>query len=310
MTTVKVRKKFIQLEDSGHEHVEELWIFSYADMITILMTFFILIISISNVSNEKYQKLKQAISHTDPKENNSPGQTAETGESRVSSPQKQIQSKGPTIAGVSLENLSKAAAETGGDRMAQLTEGARLLLAEIDPMMVQKEKLEISEFSNLKNRLSQLVEIQKSNSELIATRSQIVFRFDIHELVGAQGGLLSEGRKFVRELSRQALKLKTTPLIRVELEPFQWTATPVEKEKSKTMPSLLQLVTWNQILVAGLVQNGFDPALIKSGVAARHSAQRQTSLLSQGLASVKFTVERRPLPPPEAKNPQTKGSGK
>jgi len=47
-------------KEEGHENAER-WLLTYADMITLLMLFFIVLYSMSNVDSEKYKKLSQAL---------------------------------------------------------------------------------------------------------------------------------------------------------------------------------------------------------------------------------------------------------
>ena len=48
-----------------HEHEnEERWLLSYADMITLLMAFFVVLYAMSNVDSKKYEKLAASLSES------------------------------------------------------------------------------------------------------------------------------------------------------------------------------------------------------------------------------------------------------
>ena len=149
-----VQKK---LQDSGHDgnaHQEEgegSWIFSYADLITILMMFFILMLSISNVSPEKFNALKEALK-TDSTE-------AEKSTDSTESKQEVNKKESLMLADVALEELANRASSTGGDRSTRILAGAKILLEALDTEKLQQQKETYNEFSKLKQDLEESAKI-------------------------------------------------------------------------------------------------------------------------------------------------------
>lgn len=284
MKFAKARKPAHHFEDSHQHAAEELWIFSYADMITILMTFFIVIISISNVSSEKYQKLKEAIAKSELTENK-PSQVQNAGDKKA------LENKDvPSIGGVPLDKISKAAAETGGDRLAQLTEGVRLLMTEIDMQLVKQETLESSEFVRLKKDLSALLEIEKSRTDLQDSQSVALFRFSLSDLATPDFRINSEGEVFLKKIANSASNLRTKPLVRIEFE---------QSEQNTNPQFEIQLIKLNQALAAKLVSYGIDRGLVKIGMrpsfqvdSLKKSGQGNSSN-NLPAVSITFTIERR-----------------
>ena len=67
-------------EDHGEEHPDERWLITYADMITLLMAFFIMLFAISQVDLEKFKKFQGGVSEAF----NKPSKAVSSGEGILS----------------------------------------------------------------------------------------------------------------------------------------------------------------------------------------------------------------------------------
>jgi chemotaxis protein MotB len=128
------------------EEGEGTWIFSYADLITILMMFFIIMLSISNVSPEKFNALKEALK-TEAADQN-PSKTIiktdhDTSQSTSSN----------SIGDINLSRLAQQAQSTGGDKTTQILTGARILLQSLDQPSMRANLEQVKEIADVKQQL-------------------------------------------------------------------------------------------------------------------------------------------------------------
>lgn len=62
-STLSVRRSYIESRrDGGDQADEESWLMTYADMMTLLLTFFVLLYTFSDINVGKYEQMKSAIS--------------------------------------------------------------------------------------------------------------------------------------------------------------------------------------------------------------------------------------------------------
>ena len=63
-STLSTRRTFIESRRSKSEEVDEAegWVLTYADMVTLLLTFFVLLFSFSTIDQSKFEQMKSAIS--------------------------------------------------------------------------------------------------------------------------------------------------------------------------------------------------------------------------------------------------------
>ena len=143
---------------SGHD--EGTWIFSYADMITILMMFFILLLSISNVSPQKFKALQESIQKIDKsvnaKENEPPkdSQESKSGQGGKTPSSTSETSENQTAASqeVDINKLSSLATSSPENREAQTLKAAAYLLSTISTAAMEKGS-EI--FEDLKKKIKE-----------------------------------------------------------------------------------------------------------------------------------------------------------
>ena len=281
-----VRKKAIQLSEDPHPHAEEGWIFSYADMITILMTFFILLLSISNVSPEKYEELKKSIDSKPQGEHAQNAQQAQkdnaaqpaTLAQRTTAELAKLSSAGaPQLAGIPLDAVARKAAESGGDRQAQILEGVRILMNSADKRFMEQDTRQISEFENLKKEMEQLAAIAKTQAQTKNWSPVVTVKLKFADVFTSELSttlkLSNEAKKFARTLAREALKLEIRPLLRIEIAPG--TNTP----QSTSLHAV-------GVLSNHFSNQGWDTALLTTGLRPAHK---------EADSYIWFALERRPL---------------
>lgn len=305
-TTTKNLKRRPLIPDEHPAHHDEGWIFSYADMITILMTFFILMLSISNVSTEKYEQLKKSVSKST-QSNSQHASAADKKEPQnlVLDELKKKSVKGaPTLAGIPLDAVARKAAETGGDRMAQLTEGVRILMSAADKNFIDQDVKQVADFEKLKLEMNKMLKATQNKKEFEKNRPFIVMRFTYDDLFTTEKSMSVQGKDLAKQLSEKINAMEIRPWVKIELEP-----APVEISGSKILQQgILNQNTntslrYGSLLMSEFTSAGNDPALMSVGV--RPAALPSRVELVQAIpgkkvqkkseGTVKITLERRPI---------------
>jgi flagellar motor protein MotB len=279
-------------QGGGGEHGGEgTWIFSYADMITILMTFFILMLSISNVSAEKFDSLKESLKaekSTAPKK----PKTVE-----ASQELKNLASKNsPTLAGIPLDAVAEKAAATGGDRLAQLSAGVRILLDSVNKELVEQDSKQATEFERLKSEAAQIANVAATTSSQQSKRAELTITLPTNEVFGPQGNLTPATKKFLAEMIERTKMLQVRPFLRVETHVSSATIRNPQQAMRATIAEAAKLSE-------AAIEAGVDPALL---TAAAYGVQKplvdEKDRYGKPIPAapernnrIVFTFERRPL---------------
>lgn len=204
--------------EGGHD--EGTWIFSYADMITILMMFFILLLSISSLDANKFEQLKNAMSMEDSKEQKTSG----TGNAGVnaSAGSSGTQPKGkesgalarhfaePGIGNVPYSLLAhKVAQVSAADNNTQILAAVTTLMEAIDLKELNKSVEQQAKFEKMREQISQIKSVAQHAAKLNQSEQQtirIIFNVDSLGNYSTQGNsgyvLTDAGRTMLIELAQ------------------------------------------------------------------------------------------------------------
>jgi len=233
---------------SDSEHGDGTWIFSYADMITILMIFFILIISISNVSAEKFSNLQDSMNTRAAGAGKAKTDTKKSVD--VSDELKKMASeKSPTLAGVPLDAVAKKAAETGGDRLTQLSAGVRILLDSVSKEFLQRDQRLASEFEMLKKDFQQLEQLSAGRALTKSHAPEIVLSIPSDQAFNAKMQVSPALQQLARTIVEKMNSLQVRPALRLETHTSRWDGKRWRSESEARERSILQSMRLTELLV-------------------------------------------------------------
>lgn len=284
---------------SESEHGDGTWIFSYADMITILMIFFILIISISNVSAEKFSNLQDSMkSRTG---SSGPKTNTETMKSiQVSAELKKLaDDKSPTLGGVPLDAVAKKAAETGGDRLTQLSAGVRILLDSVSKEFLEHDRRLASEFEMLKKDFQQLELLSAGRTQTKSHAPEIVVSIPSQQAFAGKMQMTPALQTLARSIVERMNSMQVRPALRIETYASQWDGRRWRSEIEAREQTLLQSTRLAELFT----DLGSDPNLLsvaayglrKPLVDERSVRPEELPAAARNNNRIVFVLERRPL---------------
>ena len=186
----------------GHDEGEGTWIFSYADMITILMMFFILLLSISSMDEQKFQELKGAIASTSKTASNS-GDSGNMGESSNRSTISKSQALEAYVGKVSIMALSEKALElAASDSNTQILAIMQMLLGAVDKDAIKNSQRKEEQFKKATKELETLAAVNQA--EKVATESksnEIKVLLPSYLLFDSKGSFTVKGKNILNQLS-------------------------------------------------------------------------------------------------------------
>lgn len=284
--------------DSEAGHGDGTWIFSYADLITILMIFFILMLSISNVSTEKFTALQAAMKGDS---GVAEGVDPELLQSvKVSEELKKLSDeKSPTLAGIPLDAVAKKASETGGDRLAQLSAGVRILLDSVSKDFIERDIRQAAEFERLKAEVNKLDQSSQSQASSKARATEIVITLPASEVFDAQGQVTQVARSLAASLINRMSELESRPALRIETHTAEWDET--FKHRQSESEARNRTLAQGALLTETFTHLGADPSLLS--VAAygfqkplvKESPKTTPQTAARSNNRVVFLIERRPM---------------
>jgi flagellar motor protein MotB len=211
--------------DGGSEHDdgEGTWIFSYADMITILMMFFILLLSISSLDVEKFEKLKGAISKTNQKQTppKSSTETVQPDNSQNQTPAAEIDVfknrdiSDFKIASIPLHVLAEKVSQLPTeDNNTQVLTAVETLMSAVNYSKIEKNSKQEKEFSEMMKKVSALAKSVRDSDALEEKKKQeIKVSLAAKSLFTSQGRVTNEGKEVLMKLAAAIRQLDPFPQI-------------------------------------------------------------------------------------------------
>jgi chemotaxis protein MotB len=222
--------------EGAAEDGEGTWIFSYADMITILMMFFILLLSISSMDVQKFEQLKSAMKV----EANEEASAANAGGSRDRSTGNNVVSPSnsngrfntePGVGNVPFRVLAEKAAElAASDTNTQLIAAIQTLMDAVDAKSVAESETQGKKFEKMREEFAKLTRAVSENATLEGKPYQeIRLVIKTAGLFGANDILTAKGQKLFAEIAQSSLQLDPFPRISIASH-FKSTAKFSHKE--------------------------------------------------------------------------------
>lgn len=220
----------------GHGEGDGTWIFSYADMITILMMFFILLLSISSLDVQKFEELKGAIASTSgkPSANQNAGEAGNLGNSGNAGENSSPTTSGtnpdektgvgrsrfltePGVGNVPFRLLAEKAAEfAASDKNAQLIAAIQTLMSAVDSQALSKGAKQTEMFEELREKLSRMQNAMRDDAAIGQRKKQeMKIAFTTKELFDARKNLTEKGRQTFSLLAKSILELDPFPEVNI-----------------------------------------------------------------------------------------------
>jgi chemotaxis protein MotB len=211
----------------GHGDGDGTWIFSYADMITILMMFFILLLSISSMDVQKFEELKGAMATSSSKNvsGESAGNAGENAATTTSGTNPNGETSGarprfltePGVGNVPFRLLAEKAAEfSASDKNAQLIAAIQTLMLAVDSAALSKGAKQTEVFEELRDKLSRMQGVVRDEASLGERKKQeIKISFLTKGLFNAKQQLNAKGRETFARLATSILALDPFPEVGV-----------------------------------------------------------------------------------------------
>jgi chemotaxis protein MotB len=264
----------------AEQHDDEgTWIFSYADMITILMMFFILLLSISSIDVKKFETLKGAIAQSKEGQGRSLndgrsglgsgsglGNGAETGNG--SAGRNLTPSFEPGIASVPFRDLAASAAEySAADANAQLLAAVGTLLAAVDTDQIQKESLQEKAFRDAQQKIAELAQKQEKSFAKEDKAGQVInVSFASSRIFLENGTLSPEGARMLAQLARYLVQL--TPVPEIVVSSFvskseSASSLPALRLSNRRALAVLDFLIRNKVPAHALAMAGYGDSKVR-----------------------------------------------
>jgi len=225
---------------------EGTWIYSYGDMITLLLMFFVLLYALSSPSKKQFDALKEVLKS---EENNA------TAHAPVDV---------ANIGGVTVDKLLKSSEEAGGEKNAQLVAAITLLMKNMDTNSLSQQEENAEVFKNLQERLSALQKIYTLEGSQKAKIEIYELSFNLSNIFSSKEGseFSEEGKKNLDKLSKNLKAVVPAPFVEIQIHsPF---LKPELATTDKKLRALKISSTQAVMVMNALVDLGISPATLSA----------------------------------------------
>ena len=199
----------------AHAEGEGSWIFSFADLMTIMVMFFVLLLSISKPNKEKFNAIAKSITskvdekqaHPEPKQDTQKVQTAAASAAAGAS--------------AALEKIADAGGE-GGPSSRDLLEASKILLSSIDTESLENDGQASKDWSAMNAELQSLA--SSLNAKESKKRQESGFWLEVPAHLMFENSAVKvkkEAQAILETVVSKGLSLKSVPEIKVTVETSQ-----------------------------------------------------------------------------------------
>ncbi|MEI8024749.1 MAG: flagellar motor protein MotB [Pseudomonadota bacterium] len=269
----KENKKLVAHEKSSHsnrhdshdehqapheEHEEgEPWLVSYADMMTLLFGFFVVMYSFAskNTNSEEYVKMKLELAFSD-KGSVEGMNIVELTEHLVKiMRQNASEEKKNLLSGLGELENANAPKMVDTQQVSKMVESLKILLAGIDKDVFEKDQKQAAIFEDLKQNLNEKLGNFQVKNEGRNPYSAITISLGFSDLLNQESQVSPTGKTVLDRIISHSIKMSPNPQIKVEV--FSEASSNPRSDVAKTM-AIANVV--NQYLLS----SGLDPSLLAS----------------------------------------------
>ncbi len=241
------------------EHEEgEPWLVSYADMMTLLFGFFVVMYSFAakNTKSEEYvkTKLEQAFAGKDSVEDMN---IVELTEHLVKIMRQNAVIEKKTLKSSGIGELENRNAEKMVDthKVSSMVDSLRVLLAGIDKDVFEKDQKQAAIFEDLKLNLKEKLANLQVKNEGKEKYSAISISLAFSDVLSEERQINPSGKNVLDRIVKHALKMNPNPQIKVEV---------FSEASSSPRNDIAMTVTIANVVNQYLLESGLDPSLLAS----------------------------------------------
>jgi chemotaxis protein MotB len=248
-------------EEEHHEveHEEgEPWLVSYADMMTLLFGFFVVMYSFASKNPKSQEYIKMKLEQAFTKQESVEGMNiVELTERLVKIMAKNVEQENKEMksAGIREGKNDNTQKKINTEKVSTMVESLKVLLAGIDKDIFEKDEKQAAIFENLKERLDERLGSIQIKNEGKDPYSAISISLALSDMFSSDNSINAVGKDVLNRVRAHARRLDPKPQVRIEVY-SEDTSRPAE-DLSKTMKLATEV---NQYLLSG----GMDPSLLSS----------------------------------------------
>jgi flagellar motor protein MotB len=247
-------------EVKHEEHAEEgePWLVSYADMMTLLFGFFVVMYSFASKNPKSQEYLKMKLEQAFIKQESVEGlNIVELTERLVKIMAKNVEdeTKESKSSGISEGKNENTEKKINPEKVSTMVESLKILLAGIDKDIFEKDEKQAAIFENLKLKLDEKLGNIQAKNEGRDPYSAISISVGLSDLFTIDSKLSPEGKDVLNRIVSNSNSMNPKPLIKVEV--FSAATSKPKDDIAKTIELANEL---NEYLLKG----GLDPALLGS----------------------------------------------
>ena len=276
----KKRSSVVDEEDNAGDE-EATWIYTYGDLVTLLLLFFVMLFAISTISEEKFQALKEAIDSKKGKAIGIIDKIKEMSEEAESSGNVDYVRK-VKIGNAEDIELAQMVAQSGQLQISQIIQSLEYLEEQMDKKETEKSRKIVKQ---IKNNLEK--ETKKLTSSIKKDFKELIVKIPHGKVFNSDITLSTYAKSFITSMSRDFIKDKKFRNIHIQVlgNAEKSLITNLRGRTFKMNESSVQA----EMLKSFFKQNGLKESLL-SFEAKSYPLQEETSTVKEVVFRIRKTV--------------------